>query len=120
MSWSALNADLYEQIRSYADLTDRALIELTGGTAEPHNTQRENLGKLFSELETLRHHDLSARLIWLILRDSVKMTPQEIAGLGAALVGAGQNPSVIAALEKLAQALAREQAVVKSRLKNGL
>jgi len=119
MSWSALNADLYEQIRRYAEVTDRALIELRGDTNERHNTELESLGKLLAELNTLRREDLSARLIWLVLRDSVRMTPQEIAGLGAALTSAERNASVVAALEKLAQALAREQAVVKSRMRNG-
>lgn len=120
MSWSALNADLYEHIRSYAELTDGALIELRSETPEHHSAQRETLGKLLLDLDTLRHRDLSARLIWVILRDSVRMTPADIVGLGAALTGARHNVSPVAALERLAQALAREQAVVKSRLRSGL
>ncbi len=117
MSWSALNADLYEQIRRYAELTDRALIELRSESDEPHRAELESLGRLLTELETLRRQDLSARLIWVVLRDSVRMTPQEIAGLGASLMRIERKPAVVAATEKLAQALAREQAVVKSRMR---
>jgi hypothetical protein len=120
MSWSGFNSGLYEQIRRYAEMTDQALVELKDETAHPGHENRQRLGKLLSEMDTMRREDLSARLIWLILRDSVKMSEQEIAGLGTALLSTGRHESITNSLEKLAQALAQEQAVVKSRMRSGV
>jgi hypothetical protein len=120
MSWSGFNSGLYEQIRRYAEMTDQALLELKDESDHVGQENRERLGKLLSEIESMRREDLSARLMWLILRDSVKMSEQEIAGLGTALLSPERNESITNSLENLAQALAQEQAVVKSRMRSGL
>lgn len=120
MSWSGFNSGLYEQIRRYAEMTDQALVELKDETAHLGHENRERLGKLLSEMDTMRREDLSARLMWLILRDSVKMSEQEITGLGTALLGQEGHESITNSLEKLAQALAQEQALVKSRMRSGV
>jgi len=120
MSWSGFNSGLYEQIRRYAEMKDQALVELQDETDHAGHESCERLGKLLSVIDSMRREDLSARLIWLILRDSVKMSEQEVAALGTALLSTGRNEATTNALEKLAQALAQEQAVVKSRMRSGM
>ena len=120
MSWSGLNTGLYEQIRHYAEMTDQALVELKDETNSPKRETRERLGNLLEELDSIRREDLSARLIWLILHETVKMTEQEIVSLGTALLSEGRSESAIKSLEKLAKALAKEQAVVKARMRSGV
>jgi hypothetical protein len=120
MSWSGFNSGLYEQVRRYAEMTDQALLALKDETDHPGHENLERLGKLLSEIDTMRREDLSARLIWLILCDSVKMSDQEIAALGTALLSTGRSESISNLLEKLAQALAQEQAVLKCRMRSRL
>lgn len=120
MSWSGFNSGLYEQIRRYAEMTDQALVELKDETDHAGHEHRERLGKLLSVIDSRRREDLSARLIWLILRDSMKMGEQEISALGTALLSTARNEAITNTLEKLAQALAQEQAVVKSRMRSGV
>lgn len=120
MSWSGLNSGLYEQIREYAELTDQTLVELKAEAGHLSRDSRERLGRLLLNIDSFRRKDLSARLIWFILRDSVKMSDQEITRLGAALLKTTHDEAVIRLLEKLAQALAHEQVVVKSRMRSGV
>jgi hypothetical protein len=120
MSWSGLNTGLYEQIRHYAEITDQALVELKDDSDPPRHESTQRLGKLLSELDSIRRQDLSARLMWLILHETMKMKEQEIVGLGITLLNAERNDSAIKSLEKLAQALAKQQAVVKARMRSGV
>jgi hypothetical protein len=120
MSWSGLNSGLYEQICRYAELTDQALVELKGETHVTSGPGRERLGKFLSELDSLRQENLSARLIWLIFHDTLKMSAVEIGKLGKTLIQGAGDDSVIAPLEKLAAVLAQEQAEVRSRMRGSI
>jgi hypothetical protein len=115
-----LNSGLYEQICHYAELTDQALVELRDETERASNPGLERLGALLSELDSMRQQDLSARFIWLIFRDTLRMSGKEIAKLGRTLIQGGRDESVIASLEKLAAALAQEQADVRSRMRGSV
>jgi hypothetical protein len=117
MSWSGLNSGLYEQICRYAELTDKALIETRNEGDSSAGRHGEQLGKFLSEIDSLRQEDLSARLIWLIFNDTLKMSGEEIARLGKKLTQGSQDGFVTTSLEKLAVALASEQAAVRSRMR---
>lgn len=120
MSWSGLNSGLYEQICRYAELTDQALVEIRNESAGTSGHGREQLGRVLSELSSKRQEDLSARLIWLVFHDTLKMSEQGIAKLGNRLIQGDRDGSVITSLERLATALAQEQAEVRSRMRGSV
>jgi len=120
MSSSGLNSGLYEQICRYAELTDQALVEIRKEHDSAVGRFREQLGKFLTELDSARQEDLSARLIWLIFHDTLKMSGTEITKLGKKLIQGSQDGAVITSLERLASALAQEQAEVRSRMKGSV
>lgn len=120
MSWSGLNSGLYEQISRYAELTDQALVEIRNDRESTSSHGREQLGNVLSELDSRRQEDLSARLIWLVFHDTLKMSGPEIAKLGLRLIQGDRDGSVINSLERLAAALAEEQAEVRSRMRGSV
>lgn len=120
MSQSGLNSGLYQQFSRYAEITDKTLIELN----EETNYIQENrkiLGDLFINLETLRHNNVPARLIWVLLTEEMKLGAEEISEIGEKLLKVGSNAEKIAELlEGLAMILAEEQDNIRLRLGRGL
>lgn len=117
MSHVAMYSGVYEEIREYAELLDKVLIELKGGTSSPGDEDRRKLGQFLQSLVTPRKGDLTMRLINILLRDNEEIDPPKLAAIGGRLESEVVDTSVIGPLEKLAQSLEQEQAVAMARMR---
>ena len=52
MSHIAMYSGVYEEIRDYAELLDKVLVELKGGTSSPQDESRRKLGQFLKSLVT--------------------------------------------------------------------
>jgi hypothetical protein len=119
MSLSGLNSGLYQQFSLYAELTDKALVELNEGTGfSRENSQK--LGNLFVELNNLRRDNISARLIWILLTEEMNLKEEEIHRAGESLLKSDDKEKIGGLLENLARTLAEEQSVIRARLSRGV
>jgi hypothetical protein len=117
MSHIAMYSGVYEEIREYAELLDKVLIDIKGGTSSPRDEDRRKLGQFLRSLVTPRKGDLTMRLINILLRDNDEIDPPELAKIGGRLEGENVDSSVIEPLERLAQSLEQEQAVAMARMR---
>jgi hypothetical protein len=117
MSHIAMYSGMYEVIREYAELLDRVLIELKGGTSAPQDGNRERLGQFLKSLVAPQKGDLSIRLMKTLLKDNDQIDTQELARIGRQLESRPVDSSVIEPLERLAQSLEQEQAVAMARMR---
>lgn len=117
MSHIAMYSGVYEQIREYAELLDKVLIELKGGTSSPHDESRRKLGQFLKSLVVPQTGDLTMRLINVLLRDNDEVDPPELAEIGEKLETEEVDASMIGPLERLAQSLEQEQAVAMARMR---
>jgi len=117
MSHIAMYSGVYEQIREYAVLLDKVLIELKGGTSSPQDESRRNLSQFLKSLVVPQPGDLKMRLINVLLRDNNDLNPPELAEIGERLESEEVDASVIGPLERLAQSLEQEQAVAMARMR---
>jgi hypothetical protein len=108
---------VYEEIRGYAELLDKVLIELKGSTGSPHDEDRHRLGQFLTALNAPQKGDLTMRLIHTLLRDKGEIDQLELAKIGARLETEDVDDSVIEPLEQLAQSLEQEQATAMARMR---
>ena len=117
MSQIAIYSGVYEEIREYAELLDKVLVDLKGCTSSPRDESRRKLAEFLKSLGGAQTADLSMRLIKFLLRDNADIDPLELAKIGG-LLGAGPvDNSVVEPLERLAESLQREQAVAMARMR---
>jgi hypothetical protein len=120
MSQTAILSGMYEELREYAELLDKVLVELKGGTSHPRDEKRKKLGQFLTELGSARTTSLTARLIGLLLKNDGSVAPQELARIGARLSSPGGGEvdrTVISRLEELARSLEQEQAAAMARMR---
>jgi hypothetical protein len=117
MSHVAMYSGVYEELREYAELLDKVLIELKGNTGSPGDDNRRKLGQFLKALVSPRKGDLAMRLINILLRDNEDVDPPRLAEIGGRLESEAVDESVIGPLEKLAQSLEQEQAVAMARMR---
>lgn len=117
MSQIGLYAGLYDQLREYAYILDRILIEIKGGKSTLDAENRKKLGVFLENLASNRGEDLPTRLIYILLRDETELDVCELAKIGRQLSSNTADGSIIEPLEKLAQALEHEQAGVMARIR---
>jgi hypothetical protein len=119
MSLSGLNSGLYQQFSLYAEITDKALVELNE-SADFSRENRQKLGNLFIELNSLRRNNISARLIWILLTEEMNLKEEEIQRAGESLLQSNEKEKTVGLLENLARTLAEEQSVIKAGLRRGV
>jgi hypothetical protein len=120
MSQTAILSGMYEELREYAELLDKVLIELKGGDSGPASERRKKLGRLLTEMGSARTTSLTARLVGLLLKRERQVTPEELARIGARLgstTAAEIGLAEITRLEELARSLEQEQAVAMARMR---
>ncbi|HWQ34532.1 MAG TPA: hypothetical protein VNQ79_16905 [Blastocatellia bacterium] len=117
MSHIAMYSGVYEEIRGYAELLDKVLVELKGGTGLPHDEDRRKLGQFLTALNAPQKGDLTMRLIHILLRDNGEIDQSELAKIGERLETEDVDNSVIEPLERLAQSLEQEQATAMARMR---
>ncbi|MCI0387679.1 MAG: hypothetical protein MOB07_02760 [Acidobacteria bacterium] len=120
MSQTAIFSGLYEEVRDYAELLDKVLVELKGGISQPQDEKRKKLGRFLTELGSKHTRSLAVRLIGRLLRSEGQVTPQELAKIGSKL-NSSETPvidqTMISQLEELARSLEQEQAVAMARMR---
>jgi hypothetical protein len=117
MSQIAMYSGVYDEIREYAELLDKVLMDLKGGTSGPQDENRQRLAELLTSLATPGAGDLSIRVISFLLRDDAGVDPAELAKIGKLLKATSADNSMIEPLERLAQSLQQEQAVTMARMR---
>lgn len=120
MSQTAIFSGMYEEVRDYAELLDKVLVELKGGISQPQDEKRKKLGQFLTEPGSRQTRNLAVRLIGRLLRSAGQVTPQELANIGNRLrasEAASVEPEMISQLEELARSLEQEQAVAMARLR---
>lgn len=120
MSNPGFYASLYEQIREYAELVDKVLINLKSGTSSPNDPDRQQLGNLLATLAGETWDSLPTRMISLMLRDRHNTSQKKWEQLGKTLLTDQSDPSVIKDLETLAITLEQEQAGTINRMRGSL
>lgn len=120
MSQTAIFSGMYEEVRDYAELLDKVLVELKGGISQPQDEKRKRLGQFLTELGSRNTRSLAVRLIGRLLRSEGQVTPQELASIGNKLsvpITSPIDPEMISQLEELARSLEQEQAVAMARMR---
>lgn len=85
MSQIAMYSGIYDEIREYAEVLDRVLVDLKGGTSSPQDENRQRLAELLISLAAPQAGDLSMRLISFLLRDDTGVDPLELSKIGELL-----------------------------------
>lgn len=120
MSQTAMFSGMYEEVRDYAELLDKVLVEVKGGISQPQDEKRKKLSQFLTELGSLHPRNLAVRLISRLLRSEGHVTPQELASIGARLRAPEPSPIdpvMISQLEELARSLEQEQTVAMARMR---
>ena len=117
MSQISMYSGVYEDLREYAELLDKVLIDLKGGNSSPDDPIRRKLADLLKSLLTSQTGDLSMRMVNFLLRGTREIDASELARIGELLESTQVDNSVIEPLERLAQSLEREQAVAMARMR---
>lgn len=120
MSQTAIFSGMYEEVRDYAELLDKVLVELKGGISQPQDEKRKRLGQFLTELGSRNTRSMAVRLIGRLLRSEGQVTPQELASIGNKLsvpITSPIDPEMISQLEELARSLEQEQAVAMARMR---
>jgi len=111
---------MYEEVRDYAELLDKVLIELKSGVSHPQDEKRKRLGQFLTELDSKHTRSVAVRLISRLLRNEGQVTPQELASIGNTLsvqIALPIDSAMISQLEELARSLEQEQAVAMARMR---
>lgn len=120
MSQTAIFSGMYEELRDYAELLDKTLVELKSQNYLPQDERRQQLGQFLRELGAAQSRSLAVRLLGRLLRREGTVAPQELARIGGRLAGQEAiriDPGMISQLEKLARSLAQEQATALARMR---
>ena len=120
MSQTAIFPGMYEEVRDYAELLDKVLVELKGGTGQPQDEKRKKREQFLKERGSGNTRSLAVRLISRLLRNEGQVTPQELANIGGKLnssEAAEIDQTMISQLEELARSLEQEQAVAMARMR---
>ena len=104
MSNVGLDGGIYEQLRSYADTLDRALVALRDSEASASSRAQHQIAALLRELTNSETSDPASRLVTAILKERLPL----VAGQGLALCEAlakalEQRPPTSAELDQLEQ-----------------
>jgi lysophospholipase L1-like esterase len=116
MSSPGFYSDIYQQIRTYADLVDKVLIALKGD-ARSSDPNRENLAQILDAFAEDEQEDLSIRIIVIMLGGNSKTNREKWLGLSAALRAAKSDRSLIDDLELFAHTLEQQQADALAKMR---
>ncbi|MGH9842219.1 MAG: hypothetical protein ACREEM_25995 [Blastocatellia bacterium] len=120
MSQAAIFPRLYKEVRDYAELLDKVLVELKGGTGQPQDEKRRKLGQFLTELGSTNTQSLATRMISRLLWNEGRVTPRELANIGGGLNSPDTitiDQAMISQLEELARSLEREQALAMAKMR---
>jgi|SRR6266567_4131907 len=121
MSDTGLHGSIYEQLRSYADGLDRALVALRDSQLDAAQQARHEIVALLRELTNKDTTDPAARLVTAILKQGLP----SVAGQGLALCDAlakaleqrPPSPAELNQLEQVALTLDKECSSTLARIK---
>jgi hypothetical protein len=119
MSQAVIFPGMYKEVRDYAELLDKVLVELKGGTGQPQDEKRKRLDHFLTELASANTRSLATRMISRLLRNEGRVKPRELAAISSKLnspEAAAIDQTMISQLEELARLLEYEQAVAMARM----
>lgn len=116
MSNPGFYSDIYQEIRTYAELVDTVLIELKNDvrTRDPN---REKLAQTFDAFAEAEQEDLSIRIIVIMLGGNSETNREEWSRLSAALRSAKPDRTLIDNLERFAHTLEQQQADALAKMR---
>ncbi len=119
MSDIGLQVGFYTQVREYAELLDKALIELKSATPSlVASDSARQLGLLLIALGAGNEsQDLPTRLLAVFLRERHRSYANDWSTLGNALLNSEVNDAIVSDLESLAWSLEQQQAVAMARIR---
>lgn len=109
MSHTGLPTGLYTQIREYAELVDRVLLDLKAGTPDAHPESKAMLGSLLAGAQDRATSDMRMQLFVSLIRGTGQSGPTKLAELGRMLLEGNTTPNLVGGLESLAQTLEHER-----------
>ena len=116
MNDTGLHAGRYEYARVLAALVDHVLVEVKTSSAGAVSAERRRLGEMLLASTSNRWPDMSSRLLALTLEDIPEFKANDWQNVGQALLSGAASVTLVAKLERLAQALEREQLDAASRM----
>lgn len=121
MSEIGLHGSIYEQLRSYADKLDRALIALRNPQAEIAQRARQEIAVLLREITDKDSTDPAARLVTAILKQGLPAVAGQgltlCDSLAKALEQRPPSPAELNQLEQVALTLDKECSSTLARIK---
>jgi hypothetical protein len=119
MSDIGLQVGFYTQVREYAELLDKALIELKSATPSlVKSDSARQLGHLLIALGAGNEsQDLPTRLLAVFLHERHRSYANDWSTLGNALLNSEVNDAIVSDLESLAWSLEQQQAVAMARIR---
>lgn len=117
MSDTGLHAGLYQYVRILAELVDKTLIEVKSKRGSPVSPERRQLGDMLLALSRKEWPDLTSRLLSLVLIDISGFSAENWGEVGQTLLMESIDESTVATLERLAEALEKEQLEAALRIR---
>lgn len=116
MSDPGLHTYLYTQLRNYAELVDDVIVDLETAGGKRETERRQTLSELLRALDTEPVSDLSATLLWNILRENKLPRKADWSKVADAIERGDTFGEVIERLEELARVLELERAEMNARM----
>lgn len=119
MSNPGFYSDIYQQIRSYAELVDNVLIGLKENL-NAGDPNRERLAQILDGFADLDQEDLSVRIITIMLGGNGDAERDRWTRLGIKLRTSTPDRSLVDDLEQFAQVLEQQQADALAKMRGWL
>jgi hypothetical protein len=116
MSNPGFYSDIYQQIRTYADLVDSVLIGLKDDV-RAKDPNREKLAEVFDAFTEAEKEDLSLRIVVIMLGGNREINRERWSRLSAALRTVTPDHTLIEELERFAYKLEQQQADALSKMR---
>lgn len=118
MSDSGLYAALYSQLHDCAELIDDVIVDLETEGSAGGAQRRRTLSGLLRALETAPESDVSATLLWNVLRENKAQQRADWSEIADAIDRGDTSGGVMGRLEELARFLEVERAEMNARMRS--
>ena len=117
MSDSGLYGAVYAQLHDWAELIDDVIVDLEVAGGSDGAERREVLSSLLRGLQTAPASDLSAALLWNVLREYKSPSHADWNEIADAIARCDASSGVVGRLEELARVLELERAEMSTRMR---
>ncbi len=117
MSDTSYFVGYYSQIRDFAELVDKALIELKTNKDFKGENHRQKLGELLVNSASSEENDVFYHNLQLILHEKFKAIVSDWGHLGEEIISSNVSGDTLKRLEKVADLLEQERAGVFAKIR---